>query len=115
HVAARHIPADFERQIEPLERLTIVERTQNRAVLVRPLVGVSTNCKINAPWIYRIRRNALHTTQVPIVRADPVEQWNPPAGCWIPAIRASNVGARINKIRLARAENNTGYEPAPAP
>lgn|SRR5580704_6630627 len=79
HAAPRHVAAHFEGQVNPLESAALVGGTENRAVLARPLICVRSHREVNALRIARIDGNALHTAEIPVGEADPIEQGNPAA------------------------------------
>jgi len=114
HVATRHVSANLKRQVEALKSLTVVGRTQDRAILTGPFIGVSAHCEVNAPRINRICRYAFDAGQVPVIRPDPVQQRNPVVCARIPAVRTPNIRTRINQIWLAGTEDDPGHEASTA-
>src|SRR5262249_13364724 len=114
HRAARHVAADFEGQIRPLKTIAPVGGAEDRAVLIRPFVGVSPGGDVKAVWVYRIGGDAVDAGQVPIVEADPIEQRNPAARALIPAVRAADVGAGVDQVLFGGVEDDARNKAAAA-
>src|SRR5262245_1650554 len=114
HRAARHVAADFEGQIRPLKTIASVGGAEDRAVLIRPFVGVSPGGDIKAVGVYRIGGDAVDAGQVPIVEADPVAQRNPAARALIPAVGAADVGSVIDQVLFGSVEDDAWNKAAAA-
>src|SRR5215468_4751173 len=110
HRPARHVAADFERQIRALKSIAPVRGAKDGAVLSCKFVSVSAGGDVKAGGVYRIGGEAVNARQVPIVEAHPIEQWNPTTRALIPSIGAADVGAGVNQILFGRVEDDAWNE-----
>lgn len=111
--AAQFVAAELERQIDPLERVAAVVRTQDRAV-AGARGGVGAGGKIDPAGVMRIQRDAVDAAEVGLVGAQPVGQRHPVLRGIVPAVRATDIGARVVQAPLRRMKHQPADVTAPA-
>src|SRR5690606_2320161 len=112
HAPAGHVAAQLERQLADPPGLTPVGRAQDRAVVGVPVVGVHADGGVHPVGVDGVGGDAVHAVVPPSVPAHPVEQRGPGLVVLVPAVRAADVGARVDQVRLRLAEDDRGDEAA---
>src|SRR5882724_8418256 len=112
HRASGHVAAEFEGQVGTLKRVALIGGAQNRAIGSCKRVGVRAGRYITACGIDRVRRDALNTQSVPVVKAYKIHQRNPALVDGVPSIGSADIGPRIDEVLLAGIENDSGNKAA---
>ena len=107
------VAAQLERQRSALERGAAIGRAQDHTLLPT-LVQIRADRQIQAIWIGRIQREALHAETAAVLMAHPVHQRQPALVARLPAVGAADIGTGVQQALLLRMKDQAADEAAAA-